>query len=274
MMRAPWLVLAVLVTACEDTALVATVADLDRQVAERQTEAKMLLERAQKVAAGPEDPLSTGGPDAVKNHLTSLAVSDDVEVRPAALGLEIRLNGLRGRRQAAQSLIRFGVEAPTLLLEQFESKVDNWTMTLSLPRVRDEGPAPAPAAKVDVPEPSFLSFSGGRTLHQRAVKKSAQLQQLNTVVEQMKRRQHRRALAVDAVDDEGHLDRARRRRHFAVLLLPSVRDGSLSFAEKRATWKGEAGFADLDDAREILAARGKVVGFAPGKNGSVTVELE
>lgn len=251
-------------------------AALDRAIEAGRAKSRASMARQKELSASAPVPnvLATGSPEAVRGHLVGLAGGDRVEVEDGGDHLAIRVFGERGRRQAVQVLLSFGVDAPTLELTAIETADPKWKMALRVPRPVLEGTRRTKLDVVEVPEPSFFSFSGGDALHDRAQQKLKELATLQRVIDELDGREAKQRAATAAVVDEASMERARRRRYFAIALLPDVTDGALTFAEDRATWKGATSFDTLEEAKAAFAGRASVLGYAPGKKGSLTAVLD
>lgn len=218
--------------------------------------------------------IATGSPEQVRARIVALGSTDRVEVEEGAGALVVRVHGERGRRQAVQALLAYGVDAPSMELVGIEVEEPAWTMRLSLARPTVAATSTtASVALPDVPSPSFFSFSAGEALHARALAKRGELEQLAKIVGELEAREAKRKASAALAVDEASMARFRARRHFAIALLPDVAKGRLTFTEDRATWKGAATFEDLDAAKTALAGRGEVLGFAPGERGSLEASL-
>lgn len=217
--------------------------------------------------------IGAGSSAAVRARVVGLGSADHVKVeeQPGRLAIEVR--GERGRRQAAQALLAYGVDAPQLELEVVRLDEPAWSMRLSLARPTAAATATVATTSVQVPEASFFSFSEGEALQRRAEAKARELEQLNKIIVALERKLAQQKAAVAATVDEVSMKRFRARRYFAIALLPDVTKGQLTFAEDRATWKGATSFTTLDEAKAALDGRGEVLGFAPGERGSLEAKV-
>ncbi len=260
---------------CEDRAQLETIAELDRAVTEARARSRLLMERQRAMAAVPTsaNTLATGSPEEVRGRIVALGSTDRVEVKEDAGVLAVQVHGERGRRQAVQALLAYAVDAPAMELAVVEVEEPAWSMRFALKRPRTVATATSSVPRIEVPEPSFFSFSEGEALHARAVAKQRELEQLAKIVDELEAREAKRKSAAAMAVDEDSMARFRARRYFAIALLPDVGKGRLTFSEDRATWKGTTTFEDLDAAKAALSGRGEVLGFAPGERGSLEARI-
>lgn len=233
------------------------------------------MQRRNALAAAPGAPKSigAGGSGLVRARIVGMGSSDHVTVEEQPGQLSIVVRGERGRRQAAQALLAYGVDAPQLELQAVKLEEPAWSMKLSLARPADVATATISTTSIQVPEPSFFSFSEGEALHRRAEAKARELEQLNKIIVELEGRLAQQKASVAAAVDEATMTRFRARRYFAIALLPDVTKGQLTFAEDRATWKGATSYTTLDEAKAALSGRGEVIGFAPGERGSLEAKV-
>lgn len=275
MVRTRYLALTLVLCGCEDGALVETVAQLDAAIHEARVRSRVLMERRNALAAAPGAPKSigAGGSGLVRARIVGMGSSDHVTVEEQPGQLSIVVRGERGRRQAAQALLAYGVDAPQLELQAVKLEEPAWSMKLSLARPADVATATISTTSIQVPEPSFFSFSEGEAMHRRAEAKARELEQLNKIIVELEGRLAQQKASVAAAVDEATMTRFRARRYFAIALLPDVTKGQLTFAEDRATWKGATSYTTLDEAKAALSGRGEVIGFAPGERGSLEAKV-
>ncbi|MEQ8276785.1 MAG: hypothetical protein RMA76_26675 [Deltaproteobacteria bacterium] len=275
MVRTRYLALTLVLCGCEDGALIETVAQLDAAIHEARVRSRVLMQRRNALAAAPGAPKSigAGGSGLVRARIVGMGSSDHVTVEEQPGQLSIVVRGERGRRQAAQALLAYGVDAPQLELQAVKLEEPAWSMKLSLARPADVATATISTTSIQVPEPSFFSFSEGEALHRRAEAKARELEQLNKIIVELEGRLAQQKASVAAAVDEATMTRFRARRYFAIALLPDVTKGQLTFAEDRATWKGATSYTTLDEAKAALSGRGEVIGFAPGERGSLEAKV-
>ncbi len=260
---------------CEDGALVETVGQLDAAIHQARIRSRVLMERRNALAAAPGAPKSigAGGPELVRARIVGLGSSDQVTVEEQPGRLSIVVRGERGRRQAVQALLAYGVDAPQLELQAIQLEEPTWSMRLTLARPSLVATATIATTSIQVPEPSFFSFSEGEALHRRAEAKARELEQLNKIIVELEGRLAQQRASVAAAVDEASMTRFRARRYFAIALLPDVTKGQMTFAEDRATWKGATSYTTIDEASAALSGRGEVIGFAPGDRGSLEAKV-
>ena len=260
---------------CEDTAMVETINTLDSALLDARRQSQVLMKQRlqfQKVAPS-ASVLVAGDAANIERYLVGLGGADTVSVSRELEHLVVRVEGERGRRQAVQTLLTYGVQAPQLELTAIDSKEPKWTMLLRLPRKQSSKTERQKIPSIVVPEPSLFSFSSGEALHRRAKSKAAELVKLQAIIDEITETNAKRAAAAAAMIDTKTITRFAKRRHFALALLPDVQDGSLTYFEDRATWTGAVTFETLDEAKAALAGQAEVLGYAPGPRGSLSAKL-